>query len=649
MRMKLVSVSLSLLLCSALAVAADEALTFTTNENAMTVSLRIEPARPAGGTLTLRSYDNGTSAVKKLDAAGVSALRRLVIAPGSYDLLIELEGHRAAWRKVDARTATTLALGAIAVPKAPVIRGTVLREDGGKPVAGARVTWEPSGSATTDAAGAFALPMVAEWPSHLVVSAPGLGARVIPIEAAEADVNLPPVSLAKAGSVKVKVVRGADDQPLDVLLGVRQDEQEPIWIARKRLQAKQSQTLFTGVDRGIYTVLVRGREPFEQMTAKVVLGTGDTRTAELPIRIAVVSGKITLAGKPLAGVNVHLVHRQQGWPAMATTDDKGEIHSVIWEQGLFFYDLQTAAGRAPVAGQLTLKGSPLISFAVDIPDRSIRGRVVDASGAPVANASVLLRTARPGGGAATIRAVTNEEGGYDFNGIHPGKQLVRINANGFLRPDPIAFEMAEQDVVHDADVVVRPGFSRPLRLTHAGGAPAISATIFCVSNGIIRSRTSTDAEGRADVATPEEGEAVLYVIPREGSLLVQRLVSMNDDTGGTLRLTVPPGSASLRIATKTAEGDQMPSLSLLMRYNGELLPPDVAHLFESQQGQALTTDESGEARLAHIPPGVYEFWPYRADSEAEAILASASTMAAPIIVNVVTGENEAVVRFKKRR
>jgi len=93
----------------------------------------------------------------------------------------------------------------------------------------------------------------------------------------------------------------------------------------------------------------------------------------------------------------------------------------------------------------------------------------------------------------------------------------------------------------------------------------------------------------------------------------------------------------------------MPSLSLLMRYNGELLPPDIAHLLESQQGQALTTDESGVARLAHIPPGVYEFWPYTADSEAEAVLASMSTMAAPIVVNVITGENEAVVRFQKRR
>jgi len=103
---------------------------------------------------------------------------------------------------------------------------------------------------------------------------------------------------------------------------------------------------------------------------------------------------------------------------------------------------------------------------------NFRASTVASACPPFGNASVLLRTERPGGGAATIRTLTDDEGRYDFNGIHPGKQLVRINANGFLRPDPIAFEMAEQDVVHDADVVVRPGYTRPLRLTHAGGAPA---------------------------------------------------------------------------------------------------------------------------------------------------------------------------------
>jgi hypothetical protein len=66
------------------------------------------------------------------------------------------------------------------------------------------------------------------------------------------------------------------------------------------------------------------------------------------------------------------------------------------------------------------------------------------------------------------------------------------------------------------------------------------------------------------------------------------------------------------------------------------------------RGFSLRTDDAGSIALAHIPPGTYEFWPYRTDAEGQRIYEVANGFAAPISVNVVTGENSATVKFQSR-
>ena len=93
----------------------------------------------------------------------------------------------------------------------------------------------------------------------------------------------------------------------------------------------------------------------------------------------------------------------------------------------------------------------------------------------------------------------------------------------------------------------------------------------------------------------------------------------------------------------------MPPFSLLMRYDGELLPAEVAEELTDTQGLQLTTGPDGEAHLRNIPSGTYEFWPYRTEAEAESIVAAGSLYLAPIEVNVLTGENKIAVKFNSRR
>jgi hypothetical protein len=118
-----------------------------------------------------------------------------------------------------------------------------------------------------------------------------------------------------------------------------------------------------------------------------------------------------------------------------------------------------------------------------------------------------------------------------------------------------------------------------------------------------------------------------------------------EQTKGRLPIYLPRSMSSLRIHAQTTTGETMPPFSLLMRYDGELVPPEVAEALSAVQGLQFMTGPESEANLQNIPSGSYEFWPYRTEDEAQSIAASADALLAPIQVNVRLGENKIVVKF----
>jgi hypothetical protein len=113
-------------------------------------------------------------------------------------------------------------------------------------------------------------------------------------------------------------------------------------------------------------------------------------------------------------------------------------------------------------------------------------------------------------------------------------------------------------------------------------------------------------------------------------------------------LRVRDGSSSLRLMLKSEHGNPFAGLWLLVSIDGTVIPPAIAQQLVTR-GFSLRTDAEGSIALAHIPPGTYEFWPYRTDAEGQRIYEVADGFAAPISVNVVNGENSATVRFQTRR
>jgi hypothetical protein len=150
---------------------------------------------------------------------------------------------------------------------------------------------------------------------------------------------------------------------------------------------------------------------------------------------------------------------------------------------------------------------------------------------------------------------------------------------------------------------------------------------------------------------PAGESATLFVVAEEGPFAMMRVprnVERGVDENRRLQVFLPSTTSSLLIRAQTTDGKTMPPFSLLMRYNGELMPTEVAEELTEVQGLQLATGPDSEAHLRNIPSGSYEFWPYRSEAEAESIVAAGSTFLAPIQVNVRMGENKIAVKFASR-
>jgi hypothetical protein len=638
--MRLLLASIALLLTSTAHAQCADGVCFPWMDEPDPVRVAVRIAAKGGGTLTLQRAGDGRRWTLDANATQIAKLRALMLPAGSYTIAVQLERHRPARRTFEVRRVTPFDLGAIALTRMPRIEGEVRRQDG-KPLSGARVALHPDGAAvTTDASGRYAIDVDGHWPVAVLVAHAGFGTRVVRLDATEGDVALPPVAMRRGATMRVRIARGEERGPIEVKLGLVKDDGQ-LWLTTKKLEAGRSSLVFDDLDRDVYRLLLSGSEPLQRMLVSAVV-TDPQKSLDITLPHRRARGAVTHGGHPLPGATVEL--RRQGiWRSTVVTDANGAWESTVWESADI--DALVTGGGLHSPRLVRLPGGKGLN--IDVPARQLRGTVVDRNGRPVPRALIALEIENADM-RAYVRTQSDAEGRYEFSGLDAGDFLLHLEAAGFLRIDPMAVTITENDSVAEHQVLVETAWSRALEVVDREGRPAAGATVVCAVNGRIRGKVLTDAEGRAAIGTPGEA-SVLFVIPREGSLAVVRLAPALDDAVAVHRIVIPPGEAKLDITALADAGVPMPGISLLMRFDGELFTPEIARELRLWHRSNLRTGDDGRATLTKIPSGYYEFWPYESDEEAQMLIESSTATAAPIALHVTKGENHVKVRFDTRQ
>lgn len=443
---------------------------------------------------------------------------------------------------------------------------------------------------------------------------------------------------ASAADLRIAVDRNGFTGPIELALAPRVDGAPPQWSASKRLAAGESAATFTGLAEGLYLVLARGPQPLQRLGAKANVGSSGG-AVRLTLPKAKTSLRVTLAGRPVPRAAVLLTEDELLWDTRLEVGDDGRLEGALWQPGLYVASVWRNRDAAPYVADVTLSAKPLT---IDVPDRLVTGRVLGEDGRPIAGAKVILRTQ---GDHLNLTAGTSSasDGRFEFFGVREGAQALRAKAPSYLESDVATFELLGAPARHALDLTLVRGTQRTVRVVDTHSAPIGGATLFAVCDGHIKSTALTDAQGQAEVALPDAGACSIFALPEEGSLAVVEVARKDP-----LIVRVREGSSSLKLSLKTENGKAFSDVWLLMRIDGVVVPPAVAHqLFI--RGLRLMTNPEGSISLAHIPPGTYDFWPYRWQTEGQMLYESAWAMAAPISLHVVSGENTATVRLRAMR
>jgi hypothetical protein len=434
---------------------------------------------------------------------------------------------------------------------------------------------------------------------------------------------------AQGAKLRIEFDRGAEKGPLTVRIA-----HHP---AVKTAKPAESTVVFDDLPAGARELLIEGDAPLKVMSVMTFLDAQQTTRLRIAIPSGFVYGKFTLGGHALASREVVLDSDAESRRTRLTTGADGSYQSVVWRRGDYNVVLD---GQS--VGTLVIPEGLAPHVDLDIPDRHISGRVTTADGAPVSGVVLALET---NGARHTMRRITTDaDGGFTYSGVETGKQTLRVvTAEGLLRPGPIDFALGAADDERDVHVVLDDGVRRIVDVVDHHDVPRGDVNVLCVAGGQIRSSAKTGAKGEVAIDVPRGEGCTLYVLPREGALAIHRIASDVEAEKGRIRITLPSVSAAIDLVAKRTDGTAMPEVAFLMRYNGDIVPLAVV-----REIGVLYTDGDGVARLPRVPPGFYEFWPYRSDDEMAALLETAGALDPPIRLNAKVGENRVEVRFAKR-
>jgi len=439
-----------------------------------------------------------------------------------------------------------------------VISGEVV-DAGGRPVADAAITVLPEykgaldvrriplpgrASVRTDAAGHFS---VQASPGRVavvaIVAGSDLLARAVPLEVGPRGAR---VRVRLDQGVELDgLVRDAKDHPVaDVQITARPDPDEEGSLSGDA-------TLARTTTRPDGTFRLAGLRPGAyRLTVKCEVGGTaglPVRTDMSPILVPVVrgqwiSGRVFRGDDHRAATPIREFHvESKGFPGLTVRSEDGSFEIPVKMAWKGLPVIISAPGLASTMLRFDLPAGEefILGNVVLTPGRSVRGRVVDSAGHPVAGAVARLGVA---GWGTDALATSDDSGRLDLPQVSSGDILLSISHLG-LQTEDLRLPASRDEF----EVRLSPGATVVVRVENAEGRPVAGAEV----DTLVLAPCVTDAAGSCVFTGLAPGLKVFALLhpPGEGTPKVSQM-QVNVGAGSTvaLRYRIPREPSRLQLA-----------------------------------------------------------------------------------------------------
>lgn len=560
---------------------------------------------------------------------------------GLYELMLQADGHVRFRKPFELRRTPELLV--VKLEALPALTGRVVDRVTKTPIAGVLISTDTERRSLSNGFGQFAMPLDPDdWPSDITFSAGGYAQLVQPMPKARAATSFGDVYLNRAGSVAVRLQQ-PDRRVVAVELhelllngrklgrlvkSVRVSEREP-----------DPKVLFEGIEPGDYLVLAKGAEEWERLAEPVAVTAAETSSLTLQVTPLEVRLHAFSQGEPLAEARVVLRNRDMLWQSVIATDSNGIAKISLWQGGRMNATVE-AAGMAPYMERRTIDSSAATEWSLNVPNYEISGVVVDAkTGKPVPGAAVALTMESVDGYMLSVKTRAIADGTFRFSPVAYGTHTLKAGARGYP-PAELSYEFNEPEQHRRLTLTLESAAPVKLIVTDARGTPIEGARVIDFAGLTRTGMAATDSSGGALVMVPDGQTRDVYVVPRDGSFAMATVSSGARDTS----IRTPMGVSRLLIRTESEKGEPIPDISVVIRYNGRILPFEVIQALAMTQGAKPTSTSEGRISFDHMPVGSYEFWPVGSPAELRALSTRVGPNA-PLRIVAGPGENVAVMTF----
>ena len=240
------------------------------------------------------------------------------------------------------------------------------------------------------------------------------------------------------------------------------------------------------------------------------------------------------------------------------------------------------------------------------PSSTVRGRVVDEDGDPVAAADVGLMVERAGAGMAFQMVIGTEPSGDDgrfaIEDVEPGPVRLTVTAQGYLPFDRGGLEVPVGKDLEGLELVLHAGATVEGRVSSPDGAPVIGAGVRVVAEGeggqlmsmrMMGRGAETDGDGHYRLEGVEVGSRTLEADHEDFDRGVGSLEVKAGENHLDLRLG---GGQEVSGRVVSAGGGPVAGATVALAPPGQFWAGD----------RSATTDEAGAFTITGVPDGSYE-------------------------------------------